>query len=140
MLFDTLKADKVTAMKERNKEKSDTLGVVIAKAMLVRVEKRAKGEDLTDADVIAVLQKAEKELSDEREGYVKLGREESVASMDRQIAIVKAYIPAMMSDDEIKEIILTLPDKSIGAVMKKFKTEYAGKVEMKKVQEVLKTL
>ena len=140
MLFDTLKADKVTAMKERDKEKSDTLGVVIAKAMLVRVEKRAKNEELTDADVIAVLQKAEKELSDEREGYVKLGREENVASMDRQIAIVKAYIPAMMSEDEIKEIILALPDKSIGAVMKKFKTEYAGKVEMKKVQEVLKTL
>lgn len=140
MLFDQLKADKVTAMKERDKEKSDTLGVVIAKAMLALVEKRAKGEELTDADVIAVLQKAEKELTDEREGYVKLGREENVKSMDRQIAIVKAYIPAMMSEEEIKEIILALPDKSIGAVMKKFKTEYAGKVEMKKVQEVLKNL
>ena len=140
MLFDQLKSDKVTAMKERDKEKSDTLGVVIAKAMLALVEKRAKGEELTDADVIAVLQKAEKELTDEREGYVKLGREENVKSMDRQIAIVKAYIPAMMSEEEIKEIILALPDKSIGAVMKKFKTEYAGKVEMKKVQEVLKNL
>ena len=140
MLFDQLKADKVTAMKERDKEKSDTLGVVIAKAMLALVEKRAKGEELTDADVIAVLQKAEKELTDEREGYVKLGREENVKSMDRQIAIVKAYIPAMMSEEEIKGIILALPDKSIGAVMKKFKTEYAGKVEMKKVQEVLKNL
>ena len=100
MLFDQLKADKVTAMKESDKEKSDTLGVVIAKAMLALVEKRAKGEELTDADVIAVLQKAEKELTDEREGYVKLGREENVKSMDRQIAIVKAYIPAMMSEEE----------------------------------------
>lgn len=140
MLFDTLKAEKIVAMKERNKEKSDTLGVVIAKAMLVKVEKRAKNEELTDADVIAVLQKAVKELEDERLGHEKLGRVEQVASLNRQIEIVKSYIPAMMSEEEIKQIILALPDKSIGAVMKTFKTEYAGKVEMKKVQDVLKSL
>ncbi len=140
MLFDTLKAEKIVAMKERNKEKSDTLGVVIAKAMLVKVEKRAKNEELTDADVIAVLQKSVKELEDERLGHEKLGRDEQVASLNRQIEIVKSYIPAMMSEEEIKQIILSLPDKSIGAVMKTFKTEYAGKVEMKKVQDVLKSL
>lgn len=140
MLFDTLKAEKIVAMKERNKEKSDTLGVVIAKAMLVKVEKRAKNEDLTDADVVAVLQKSVKELEDERLGHEKLGRDEQVASLNRQIEIVKSYIPAMMSEEEIKNIILALPDKSIGAVMKTFKTEYAGKVEMKKVQDVLKSL
>lgn len=140
MLFDILKAEKIIAMKERNKEKSDTLGVVIAKAMLVKVEKRAKNEELTDADVIAVLQKSVKELEDERLGHEKLGRVEQVASLNRQIEIVKSYIPAMMSEEEIKQIILALPDKSIGAVMKTFKTEYAGKVEMKKVQEVLKSL
>ena len=140
MLFDTLKAEKIVAMKERNKEKSDTLGVVIAKAMLVKVEKRAKNEELTDADVVAVLQKSVKELEDERLGHEKLGRDEQVASLNRQIEIVKSYIPAMMSEEEIKNIILALPDKSIGAVMKTFKTEYAGKVEMKKVQDVLKSL
>lgn len=140
MLFDTLKTDKVAAMKERDRERSDTLGVVISKAMLVNVEKRAKGEVLTDADVIAVLQKTEKELADEREGHVKLNREDSVKSLDRQLAIVRSYIPAMMTEEEIKSVILSLSDRSIGAVMKKFKTEYAGKVEMKKVQEVLKNL
>lgn len=140
MLFDKLKEDKVAAMKARDKEKSDTLGVVIAKAMLVRVERRAQNAELTDADVISVLQKTVKELEDEREGYVKLGRTESVESMDRQIALVKSYIPAMMSDDEIRAVIEKLDDKSIGAVMKKFKTEYAGKCEMKRVQEILKSM
>ena len=43
-------------------------------------------------------------------------------------------------EEEIKQIILSLPDKSIGAVMKTFKTEYAGKVEMRKVQDVLKNM
>ena len=140
MLFDTLKADKITAMKERDKEKSDTLGVVISKAMLVKVEKRTKNEELTDADVISVLQKSVKELQDEKLGHEKLGRVEQVASLNRQIEIVKNYIPSMMSEEEIKAIINSLPDKSIGAVMKTFKTEYAGKVEMRKVQDVLKNM
>ena len=52
MLFDTLKADKIVAMKERNKEKSDTLGVVISKAMLEKVEKRTKNEELTEGGTI----------------------------------------------------------------------------------------
>lgn len=140
MLFDDLKADKVSAMKERDREKSDTLGVVIAKAMLVRVEKKAKGEELTDADVIAVMQKAIKELEDERAGHEKLGRVENVNSLNRQISIVQGYIPQMMSEEEIKKVIESMEDKSVGAVMKKFKSEYAGKVEMRKVQEVLKSL
>ena len=140
MLLDKLKEDKVGAMKARDREKSDTLGVVISKAMLVRVEKRAKGEELTDADVIAVMQKAIKELEDERAGHEKLGRVDSVNSLNRQISIVQEYIPQMMSEDEIKAVINGMDDKSIGAVMKKFKTEYAGKVEMRKVQEVLKSL
>ncbi len=140
MLFDTLKADKMAAMKAKDRETSDTLGVVISKIMLVNVEKRAQNATLTDADVVAVLQKSVKELADEREGFVKLGREDGVSRLDRQIAVVKSYIPAMMSEEEIRAIIDGMEDKSIGAVMKKFKTEYAGKVEMRKVQDVLKTL
>ena len=46
----------------------------------------------------------------------------------------------MMSEDEIKSVIEALPDKSIGAVMKHFKSEYAGKCDMKLVGEVLKKL
>ena len=44
------------------------------------------------------------------------------------------------SDDEIKNIIASLDDKSTPAVMKHFKTNYAGKVDMKKVNDALKNL
>ena len=46
----------------------------------------------------------------------------------------------MLSEDEIKKIIEGLEDKSVPAVMKYFKTEYAGKVDMRLVGAVLKTL
>ena len=140
MLFDDLKKAKMMAMKEHNKVKSETLGVVISKAMLLNVEKKAKNEEMSDADVIGIIQKTVKELEEEKAGYVQLNRTEDIANMDAQIAVINEYLPKMMSDDEIKNIILAMEDKSVGTVMKKFKTEYAGKVEMKKVQEVLKSL
>ena len=46
----------------------------------------------------------------------------------------------MLSQEEIKKIIEGLDDKSTPAVMKHFKTEYAGKVDMREVGAVLKTL
>lgn len=46
----------------------------------------------------------------------------------------------MMSEEEIRAVIESLPDKSIGAVMRHFKSEYAGKCDMKTVGEVLKKL
>ena len=46
----------------------------------------------------------------------------------------------MMDKEEIKNIINSLPDKTIPTVMKHFKTNYAGKVDMREVQEDLKSL
>ena len=140
MLFDDLKKAKMTAMKEDNKVKSDTLGVAIAKAMLVNTEKKAKGEELSDADMIGILQKTVKELEEEKANYVQLGRNDDAANVDAQIGYIAEYLPKMISDDEIRKIIMGMDDKSVGTVMKTFKSQYAGQVDMKKVQEILKSL
>ncbi|MBR6199087.1 MAG: GatB/YqeY domain-containing protein [Spirochaetales bacterium] len=140
MLFDDLKKAKMAAMKEHNKVKSDTLGVAIAKAMLVNTEKKAKGEELTDAEMIGVLQKTVKELEEEKANYMQLSRSDDAANVDAQIDYIKEYLPAMMNDDEIRNIILGMEDKSVGTVMKTFKAKYAGQADMKKVQEILKSL
>lgn len=140
MLDEEIKKARIQAMKERNRSASDVLSVVMNKIMLAKIDKREKGQELTDADVIAILQKTEKELYDERDSFEKAGRSEKTAELDEQIAAVKAFIPAMMSEEEIKEIIMSLPDKSIGAVMKHFKTNYAGKCDMKTVGDVFKRI
>ena len=140
MLDEEIKKARIQAMKERTRSASDVLSVVMNKIMLAKIDKREKGQELTDADVIAILQKTEKELYDERDSFEKAGRSEKTAELDEQIAAVKAFIPAMMSEEEIKEIIMSLPDKSIGAVMKHFKTNYAGKCDMKTVGDVFKRI
>ena len=78
--------------------------------------------------------------SEEREGFIKAGREEVVLSLTNQIEVIKKYLPKLLSAEEIKEILIGLEDKSIPSVMRYFKTNYAGKVDMRLVQETLKSL
>lgn len=138
MLLNDFKKEKINAMKEKNADAVTALNVVINKLMLLGIEKKAKGEELNDADSVSVLQKAEKELSEEKLAFEKAGRADTVESLDRQLETIKKYLPKMMSADEIRAIIDSLSDRSVPSVMKHFKTNYAGKVDMKTVNEVLR--
>ncbi len=140
MDINDFKKVKIDAMKARDKDAVAALNVVINKLMLAGIEKKAAGAEMTDADVTSVLQKTINELTEEREGFLKAGRAETVESLDRQLETVKKYLPKMLSEDEIKEIILSLDDKTVPSVMKHFKANYAGKVDMKLVGTVLKSI
>ncbi len=138
MILDEIKKANVQAMKDRDQNARAIYGVVMTKAMLEQVKKREKNEELTDADMVAILQKAIKELTDEGENYKKAGNDAQLALIETQKALIEKFLPQMMSEDEIYNVISGLEDKSIPNVMKHFKANYAGKVEMAKVQMVLK--
>lgn len=140
MTLDELKKAKVEAMKNHDKDGVSALNLVINKVMLLSIEFKAQGKELSEVDVTGILQKAEKELIEERDAFEKAGRAESVESLNKQIATVKNYMPKLMSEDEIKAEILKLDDKSVPSVMKHFKANFLGKVDMKLVGEVLKRL
>lgn len=140
MLIDEIKQRNMQAIKEKDSNARAILGIVINKHMLLSVEKRAKAEEVTDVDMIAILQKTIKELNDEFETYDKAGRAEQAQEIAEQKAILEVFLPKMMSEEEIAKVINGLEDKSIGAVMKHFKTNYAGKCDMGIVQKVLKSM
>ncbi len=140
MLIDEIKKANMLALKNKDSDARAALSVVINKYMISSVEKRAKGQESTDEDVINILQKTLKELEEEKVMYEKVNNAERVSSLDKQIASVKNFLPQMLSEEEIKNIILTLEDKSIKVVMAHFKSNYAGKVDMSLVSKVLRSL
>lgn len=140
MLLEDLKKEKVVYMKEKNKEAVNAMNALINKAMLLTIEKRKDGGELTDADVDVLLQKTEKELIEEQVAYKNAGREDTVQSLAVQLETIRKYLPKLLSDEEIKEIILSLSDRSMPTVMKHFKANYNGKVDMKRVGIVLKQI
>lgn len=140
MIYEQIKKDNIQAMKDKNVVARSLYSVVMNKIKLEEINKRAKGEELTDADVVNILQKNIKELEEEKVNFAKVGNTAQVETIEKQIKIVETYLPQMMSEEEIKEVILALDDKSVPHVMKHFKANYNGKCEMRKVQEVLKGL
>ena len=138
MTLEQFKQEKIKAMKEKNKDAVSALNVIITKIMALTIEKRANGEEVMEADVDTLLQKAEKELSEEREGFMKAGREENVISLTNQIEVIKKYLPKLLSEQEITQIIASLEDKSIPSVMKYFKQNYQGKADMRLVNNIAK--
>ena len=139
MIIDEIKKRNMQAIKDRDANARAILGIIMNKYLLLNVEKRAKNEEVTDADMVSLLMKTIKELADESEVYEKAGRMEQAKEIDEQKKLIEIYLPKMMSEDEIREEICKLEDKSIGSVMKHFKMNFAGKCDMKLVQEVLKT-
>ncbi len=140
MLIDQLKKENILALKEKNDNKRAILSVVINKYMILGYEAKAKNKELNDADLIQVINKTLKELEEEKSNFLSLNRMDKVNDVDAQINTIKSYVPKMMSEEEIKEVILSLSDKSIPSVMKHFKTNYAGKCDMALVNKVLKSL
>ncbi|HIU90815.1 MAG TPA: GatB/YqeY domain-containing protein [Candidatus Fimimonas merdipullorum] len=140
MIYQQLKEANVAALKNHDANARAILSVLLNKIKLVEIEKRTENADLTDADVVAVLQKTLKELDEEKQAFERAGRTENVQALNAQIAFVSAYLPKMMTDEEIKAEILALSDKSVPSVMKHFKANFAGKCDMRRVQEVLKSL
>ncbi len=140
MLFDDLKKAKMQAFKDKNQDARSVLEAVISRSMLQSVELKALGKELSDDDVLTNIQKVVKELEEERVSFKAAGREENVVSLTNQIDYISKFLPSQLSEDEIKQIISTLEDKSIGNVMKHFKTNYQGKCDMGLVSKIAKGL
>ena len=136
MIIDDMKRDNMLAMKEHNQLARDILSVVMNKVMLTNIELREKGKELSDADVIQILQKTIKDLTEDAENYKKVGNNNEADNVIAQRDYIIRYLPQMMSEDEIRAVIDQLDDKSIGNIMRTFKTEYAGKADMALVNKI----
>ncbi len=140
MLLADFKKAKIEAMKQKNADAVSALNVVITKLMAISIEKRAVGQELTEADSSSVLQKAINELKEEKSAFEKAGRMETVGGLQNQIDAIECYLPKLMSEEEIETIINGLDEKTVPFVMKHFKANYAGLVDMKVVGKVLNSL
>ena len=136
MLINELEKDNIAALKNKDKTARAVLSVVINKYRVNAIELKAQGKEATDNDLIKVINKVVKELDEEKAGYEKLGRVEDANNINAQKAIIEKYLPKLMSEDEIRKVIASLEDKSMPSVMKHFKANFDGKVDMSLVSKI----
>ena len=133
-------ADIKEAMKAKDEFKRDTLRTLNAALKQVEVDQRI---EMTDEVVLPLLQKEIKKRADSVELYLKGTREDLAKKEQSEIELIKAYLPAQLSDDELKEKIKSIIEKvgkNLGAVMKMAKDEIGASAEAKRISMVAKEL
>lgn len=140
MLIDNLKKANIEAMKNKDNDARAALSIVLTKYKLQEVEARSQGKEIGDTECLSIIQKVLKELSDEKEGYLKVNNQERADKITKQEEVLKGYLPKQLSEEEIRKEIASLEDKSIPSIMKHFKANFAGKVDMSLVSSIARNL
>jgi uncharacterized protein len=121
-----IQEDMKTAMKSGDKDRLKVVRLLLAAIKQVEVDQR---KELTDADVLGVINKMVKQRRDSIDQFQKGGREDLAAGEQQEIVVLETYLPEQMSDAELD----TLVDQAVS------ETGAQGMRDMGKVMAILKT-
>ena len=135
-ILQRIQADMTAAMKSKDAETLSTLRMLKTALMEAKTAK-PKDASLTPDEEIEVLQRYVKKRRETIEVNRKVGREDLNATEEREIAVTQRYLPAMLSEAELAELVKAAiastgaagpkdMGKVIGAVMAKVKGKAEG--------------
>ena len=139
-----IKSDIKDAMRAKDILKKDTLRNIQAVVKQIEVDER---REVTDADMEAILVKYAKQREDAMAQFKDAGRDDLVKQEEAELAIVKAYLPEQMSDEELeatlKEIVAQIGAssmKDMGKVMGAAKSAIGSKADGGRINACVKNL
>jgi uncharacterized protein YqeY len=143
-IHDQLMADLKTALRDQDELRKTTIRMALAALKNARVDKNA---DLTNEEMIAVLNKEVKQRRDSVVEYEKGQRDDLVARELAEIEILRPYLPQMLDEDEIAELAREVisatgasSPKEIGQVMRALMPKVKGKADGRLVNQVVRRL
>jgi uncharacterized protein YqeY len=143
-LKEALANDLKTAMKNKDKIAKDTVQMV--RAAILQVEKDQK-TTLDDTGVIEVVVRELKKRDDSLSEYKRAGRQDLINQTEREIEVLKKYLPEQLSDEALEEIVReaivevgaqTIRD--IGKIMKVVLPKVKGKADGRKVNALVRKI
>ena len=142
--IDEIRSAMVAAMKAGEKEKKETLSMLLAALKNKQIDKRA---DLTEEEEIQVIMKEIKQTKETLE-MTPADRTDIIEECNRRLTVLEAYAPKMMGEDEIKAIIEGVlselgienpTGKDKGNIMKELMPKVLGKADGKLVNDLVST-
>jgi len=144
-LFDQIDRDLVTARKERDQVRLSTLGLLKTEVVKAAKEPGASWPD--DQLVLRVIRKEVKRREEAAAVYASAGRTESAGREEAEAAVLRSYLPAQISDDElVREVRAVIQEvraqgpRDFGAVMKAASARLAGRADGGRIAAVARSL
>ena len=130
------------AMTAKDAAKVSTLRFLKSALKYSAIEKKV--QVLTDPEVRQIIQKQIKQRRESIDQFSKAGREALAAQETKEAQILESYLPKQLSDQELEEAVKkgvreagASSKKDFGRVMKLLTEKLAGRVEAKRISEVL---
>lgn len=134
--------DVKTAMRSKDKERLGVLRLITAAFKQKEVDERI---ELDDTMVLAIMDKMSKQIRDSIQQYEQAGRDDLAQKEAFELGIIQEYLPAQLTEDEIKQIITESikssgaeSAKDMGKVMGILKPRLQGRADMGKVSGLVK--
>ena len=144
-LKSTLRADLHTSIREHDKVRSGTLRMALT-AITNEEVSGSTARDLSDEEVLKVVSKEAKKRREAATAYLEAKRPELAAKEEAELAILEAYLPAQLSDDELQELVARALTETgatgmaqMGMVMKAANALVAGRAEGGRVAAIVKS-
>ncbi len=141
-LMDQINNEMKEAMKLQDKFKLSVLRMLKS---ALQMEKIALKKDLEEKEIISVIKRNVKQRKDSIEEYQKYQKTEEVESLKKEIEILKKYLPAELTEEEIEkkieEVFAEMKPESIkemGKIMKKLTDEIGTVADMSFVSKKVK--
>jgi uncharacterized protein YqeY len=145
-LKEQLRVDMTEAMRSGDKEKRDTLRLLLSAIKQVEVDQQIDLED-DDEAVLAVLNRQAKQRRESIDEYAAAGRDDLVYEEKAQLLLIESYLPAQMDRDEIEALAQSIiadtdasGPKDTGKVMGQLMPKVKGKADGRLVNEVVRSL
>lgn len=143
MQFKDLQSAMVAAMKARDKERKDSISVLVSAAKKAAIDAGCR-EDIPEDMVNAAILKELKSVKEQID-TCPAERADLKASYEQRYAVMQEFAPKMMSAEEVKEIITSkfadvIASGNKGQIMKAVMPEFKGKADGKVVQQVVAEL
>ena len=134
-----------SSMLARQAVRTGTLRMLKSALGYAQIEK--KTETLSDADVMAVIQREAKKRRDSIDEFEKAGRTEMAANEKAELEVLSEYLPKALSAEELESLIREVitevgatSKKDMGAVMKVAQSKVDGRADGKSVSALVSRL
>ena len=131
-------------MKAGDRLKLSTLRMLVAAIKQKEIDTRS---DLSDDDIISIIEKQMQQRLEAAEQYEAAGRNELFEKESQEAEILKAYLPEKMGEEEVKEMIEEIISemggismKEMGNVMSALKDQAGSKINMKLASQMVREI
>ncbi len=132
------------AMRDRQKDKLEALRAVKTAFTLVKTSKSA-GDELSDEEEIKIMQKLVKQRKESADIYTNQNRPELAEKEILEAGFIETYLPAQMSEEEIKKVVEEIISETgaasmadMGKVMGMASKKLAGKADGKVISGIVR--